>query len=158
MKNEHSSSGYAEDLIRGIVQVGCAELHVKTLIEKVKAEMENGLIDVSNTEVLVTHQEKYKDYIEELKNLAQIRRGSMLRLYELFEGDKDAWCLVKHLGVGAMCIFEAWEGSEDDMALYELAMDANKAFIRALSRFMGMELTECAACFSDMLKAEKGDK
>ena len=49
MENKHSSDGIAEDMIRSFVQVGCAELHAKTLLEKFSAELENGIVDVEAT-------------------------------------------------------------------------------------------------------------
>ena len=31
---------------------------------------------------------------------------------------------------------------------------ANKLFVKAMSKFLGVTITECASCFSDILKAE----
>lgn len=75
----------------------------------------------------------------------------MRKLFEMFDGDKDMWCQAKHLGIGAMCLFEAYEGS-DDPDLLAMAYEANKEFISAMSRFLGIEWTDCASCFSDYLK------
>ena len=157
MKNIHSTDGIAEDIIRAFVQYGCSEMHMKTLLEKANAELEDGLIDVTNDEILKAQIEKITMYKEELDDLANLRRKTMLTLYEMYDGDKEMWCIVKHMGIGAMTMFEAYQASDDDPALLQLALDANKRFVKALSLFLGTEVTECAACFSDFLKA-KGEE
>ena len=155
--NPHAD-GIAEDLIRAFVQIGCAESHLKTLLEKALSEMENGLIEVENPDVLKAHTEKVEDIASEIEENAQLRRRMMLKLYDMYKGDKDYWCLVKHLGIGAFTAWEVYEASDDDPELLDIALEANKRFIKALSRFLGMEVVECAACFHDMIKAKKGDK
>ena len=155
MENKHSSDGIAEDMIRSFVQIGCAETHAKTLLEKYQAQLENGIIDVTKPEVIQAQVEKIDDTVQEITSLAQLRRGIMLRLFELFDGDKDYWCEVKHLGIGAYTLFEAYQASDDDPTLLNLANEANKRFIKALTRFLGVPITECASCFSDILKAQK---
>lgn len=155
MENKHSSDGIAEDMIRSFVQIGCAETHAKTLLEKYQAQLENGLIDVTKPDVVQAQVEKIDDTVQEINSLAQLRRGIMLRLFELFDGDKDYWCEVKHLGIGAYTLFEAYQASDDDPTLLNLANEANKRFIKALTRFLGVPITECASCFSDILKAQK---
>lgn len=158
MINEHSTSGYAEDIIRSIVQFGATEMHLKTLYEKTLAELENGIIDTEDSDLVAKQLEKLDSYRDELIDVAQLRRQAMFVLSEMYpEGDKDAWCLVKHLGIGAMTMFEAWQGSDNNQILLSLAIDANKAFIRAMTRFIGIEITDCAACLSDYLKA-KGEE
>lgn len=157
MENKHSSDGIAEDMIRSFVQIGCAELHAKTLLEKYQAQLENGLIDVTDPKVVEAHNLKIDDTIEEIALLAETRRGIMLRLFDMYHGDKDYWCLIKHIGIGAYNLFEAYQASDDDASLLNLANEANKRFIKALSHFLGVTVTECASCFSDILKAQKGD-
>ena len=147
--------GIAEDLIRSIVQLSCSELHAKTLYEKYTAELENGLIDTENQEVVDKQIEKIDSALLDLNELAQLRRMAMLRLYELFDGNKDYWCQVKHLGSASYCLMECYLASDDDMELLQLAMDANKAFVRAVSQFIGVEITDCAACLSDYLKGKE---
>lgn len=154
-KNEHSSSGMAEDLIRAFVQMGCAEMHLKTLYEKAVAEMENGIVDMSDADARGSHVEKMNAYIEDLKTTADLRRKMMLKCFSLFEdGDKDVWCMIKHLGISNMCAWETWQASDDDPELLDLAIESNKLFTTYLTRFFGMEITSCASCFSDALKGE----
>ena len=155
-ENKNSSDGLAEDLIRAFVQIGCAESHLKTLLEKSLSQMENGLIDVEKPGVLQAHTEKLEDIASEIEANAQLRRRMMLKLFEMYDGDKDYWCLVKHLGVGAFTAWEVYQASDDDPELLDMAMEANKRFINALSHFLGMEVVECAACFADLIKAKKG--
>ena len=155
MKNEHSSDAMAEDIIRGIVQTGCAEVHAKTLYEKAVGELENGInVDLEDSDAVQAQLEKIGRLREEIDSLAQVRRQTMLYLYNMYEGDKTYWCQIKHLGIGAYCLFEAYQASDQDQGLLDLAMEANKAFIQAMSAFLGIEITQCAACFGDALKGE----
>ena len=149
------SDGTAEDLIRSFVQVGCAEVHAKTLLEKYNAELENGIIDIYDKKIVDKQLEKIDDITQEINDLAELRRGIMLHLFDMYKGDKDYWCVVKHLGIGAYTLFEAYQASDDNNDLLNLAVEANKRFIKALSHFLGVEVTECAACFADILKARK---
>lgn len=149
------SDGAAEDMIRAFVQVGCSEVHMKTLLEKYNAELEEGIIDIYNKEVVDKQLEKIEETTKEVNDLAEVRRGIMLRLFDMYNGDKDYWCVVKHLGIGAYTLFEAYQASDDDSELLNLALEANKRFIKALTHFLGVEVTECAACFADILKARK---
>lgn len=147
MENPHSSDGIAEDLIRSFVQFGSAEMHLKTLVEKTLAKIENPSPD--DPDDLMEQLVGYEDQMEEV---ASLRRKAMLALFELYNGNKDAWCLVKHLGIGAMQIFEAYQASDNDVELFNLWVESNKAFTKALCVFLGVEITDCAACFADMLK------
>ena len=146
--------GIAEDMIRSIVQLSCSELHQKTLYEKYTAELENGLVDTEDQEVVDKQIEKIEEALQDLNELAQLRRRAMLTLFNLYEGDKSYWCQVKHLGSAAYCLMECYLASEDDAEILSLAMDANRAFVRAISHFIGVEITDCAACLSDLLKGK----
>lgn len=148
------ADGAAEDIIRAFVQVGCAELHAKTLLEKANAELENGLIDIYDTAKVQKQTEKITYITEEIDNLAELRRSLMLRLFNMYDGDKTWWCMVKHLGVGAYTLFEAYQASDNDSELLDMALAANRRFISALTQFLGLEITECAACFADALKGQ----
>lgn len=154
MKNKMSETGMAEDMIRSYVQFGCAEIHAQGLFYKANAEIENGIIDVGDAEVLQKQTEKIAQYQRDINTYANLRRAVMRKLFGMFDGDKDMWCQAKHLGIGAMTLFEAYEASDNDMELMMLCIEANKAFTSAMSRFLGMEITDCAACFADMLKGD----
>ncbi|MGM0175678.1 hypothetical protein [Enterococcus sp. DIV0800] len=153
-KNVHSTDGIAEDLIRSFVQVAAAEMHAKTLLEKRISELENGLIDVEEKDVLANHLKVITKTEKEVIELAQIRRDDMLLLFEMYgsKGDKEKWCSVKHLAIASMTAFEAWQASDRNERLLGLAIRKNALFIRAISAFLGVEITECASCFSDFLK------
>lgn len=154
MKNEHAP-GAAEDMVRAFVQMGCSELHLMTLYFKTYAEMENGLVDMDDPEVRKEMLEKAERYREDLINVADVRRQMMLKCFEMFEGgNKDVWCMVKHLGISAMCAMEVWQASDDDPDLLYIAVEANKLFTRFLTEFLGVTITDCASCMSDALKAE----
>lgn len=154
MKNIHSSDGIAEDLIRSFVQISAAELHAKTLLEKRVSELENGLVDVDDIDVLTEHLNKIELAKEDLEELAACRRDDMRFLFELFDsgGDKEQWCMVKHLAMAMITAFEVWQASDEDDGLLTMALNKNKLFVKAISRFVGVELTDCASCLSDMLK------
>lgn len=146
------SDGAAEDLIRSFVQMGCAELHQKTLVEKYNAQLENGLIDVEDSEAVRKQIEKINDASDELDALAECRRGLMLCLLNMYDGDKDYWCLVKHIGNAMYCAFEAYQAT-GNADIYEEYLSTNRRFIHAMTHFLGVEITDCAACFADALKA-----
>ena len=152
-KNVHSEVGASEDLLRSIVQMSCAEIHAMGLYFKTTAEMENGLIDVSNPEILQKQLDKADMYQEDIEICANLRRSMMRSLFDMFEGgDKDMWCMVKHLGLSAMQCFEAYENSDNNLELLNAAYEANKAFTKAVTRFLGIEIGDCSACLSDELK------
>lgn len=161
MKNEYlnnSADSKAEDLIRAMVQFGCAEMHAKSLYEQAVAEMDNGLIDVDDGEVVMAQIDKCNFLLEQVNAYAELRRKSAFALYDMYnqeeeKGNKKLWCLVKHTGVGSMQAWETYQASEDDPQLLQLALEANKAFVKALTAFIGAEITDCAACLGDFLKA-----
>lgn len=156
--NKSSEVGSAEDLLRAIVQMGAAEIHAMGLYYKTTAEMENGLVDVDDNEVLQKHLDKANMYIEDIETYATLRRQMTTALKEMVgteKADKDLWCMVKHLGLSMMQCFEAYENSNNNLELLNLAYEANKAFTKAVTRFLGIEISDCAACMSDALKGEQ---
>lgn len=158
MKNSLSETGIAEDMIRSYIQFGCAEIHAKSLYEKTIAELNNGLIDVTDAEVRNKHLERAEMFKDDINAYASMRRDIMRKLLDMFpNGDKAMWCQAKHLGIGMMTLFEAYQGSDDDVELLHMAYEANEAFTNAMSRFLGVEITSCAACFADSLKGENDE-
>lgn len=153
MENKHASNGMAEELIRSIAQLGAMEYHYKTLVEKTNAELENGLVELETNEALTAQINKLNDYKDDLVQTAELRRKLMLKLYGMFSGDKDLWCIVKHSLIAEEQIFESWQASDDDAELLDMWLEANKMSNRAVSRFLGSEITDCASCLSDFLKA-----
>jgi len=154
MENEHATDGIAEDIIRSFVQIAVLEMHTKTLLEKRVSELENGRVDVNDIEEQL---EVIKELEIEIHKLAEVRRADMLYLYEMYGsvGDKEQWCCVKHLAIAMMSAFEAWQASDHDPFLLSAALKKNQYFTKALSMFLGVEITECAACFADILKLNK---
>lgn len=151
-----SETGIAEDLIRSYVQFGCAEIHAKSLYEKTIAELNNGLIDVTDEGVRSKHLERAEMFETDINSYAEMRRNIMRVLLAMFpNGDKAMWCQAKHLGIGMMTLFEAYQASDDDVELLQMAYEANEAFTLAMSRFLGVEISSCAACFADSIKGEE---
>lgn len=153
MNNPLSSSGIAEDMIRAFQQTSCAELHLMTLYQKTLAELENGLIDLDDDEVRMAHINLAEQYREDLIEVTDLRRRMMVSCFEMFsDGNKDVWCMVKHLGMASACAWEVYQASDDDPSLLSIAVDANKMFTRFITQFLGMEITDCASCVVDALK------
>ena len=157
MENKHATDGIAEDIIRSFVQIAVLEMHIKTLLEKRISELEHGMIDEDNIEDQLA---TIKMLEIEIHELAELRRGDMLYLYEMYgsAGDKEQWCSVKHLAIAMMTAFEAWQASDYDSFLLRAALKKNQQFIKSLSAFLGVEITECAACFADILKVDKKEE
>ena len=156
--NKYSEVGAGEDLLRAIVQMGAAEIHAMGLYYKTQAELENGLIDIEDNEVLQKQIEKGEMYREDIETYSDLRRRMMTALKDMVgteEANKDLWCMVKHLGLAMMQTFEAYENSDNNMELLNIAYEANKAFTKAVTRFLGVEITDCAACFADSMKGNE---
>lgn len=155
-RNKMSEVGAAEDLLRSIAQMGCAEVHAITLYFKTESQLEHGLVDVTDPKVLQKALEKAEMFREDINTYADLRRRMTKALLAMFENEqKDPlmWCQIKHLGIAYYTALEAYQASEDDPELLELAYEAYKAFAKAVTRFLGVEITECASCLSDALKA-----
>ena len=134
-------------------------MHYQTLYNKAVAQLENGLIEVENDDVRLNQLDKINRYKDEINDIADVRRRMMRKLFSLFDGgNKDAWCLIKHLGVASMTAFESYQASDDDAELLDLYYDINKEFNKAVTDFLGAEITDCAACLSDFLKGENNGK
>ena len=161
-KNPYSETSQAEDLLRSIVQIGCAEVHALTLYNKSTAELDNGLIDVSDQEVVQSQIEKIEMFREDIDTYANLRRRMTKALYDLFDNekkDKNMWCQIKHLGIAMYTAFETYEASDNDPELLLIAYDLNRAFTKAVTRFLGVEITDCSSCLGDSLRAEiKGEE
>lgn len=156
-RNAKSEVGAGEDLLRAIVQMGCAEIHAMGLYYKATSELENGLVDIDDNEVLQKHLEKAEAYRADIEICADLRRQMTNALADMVgteDRNKDMWCMVKHLGLSMMQCFEAYENSDGNVELLNLAYEANKAFTNAVTRFLGIEITSCAACFADAMRGE----
>ena len=154
-KNVNSEVGSAEDLLRAVVQMGAAEIHAMGLYFKTTAEMENGLVNIDDPEVLQKQIDKAEMYREDIETYATLRRQMTTALKDMVgteEANKDMWCMVKHLGLSMMQCFEAYENSDNNLELLNIAYEANKAFTKAVTRFLGIEITSCSSCLSDALR------
>ena len=146
-RNSNSEVGAAEDLLRAVVQMGAAEIHAMGLYFKTTAEMENGLVNIDDPEVLQKQIEKAEMYREDIETYATLRRQMTTALKDMVgteEANKDMWCMVKHLGLSMMQCFEAYENSDNNLELLNLAYEANKAFTKAVTRFLGIEISSCS--------------
>lgn len=159
MNNTYSNSGTAEDLVRAFANAACAEMHLKTIFEKTTSDLKHGFYNQDDPNAGLELAQKAQEYRSDLMELAQLRRQLMLAAYALFEdGDKELWCMVKHLAITNMCAWESWLSSDDDDSLLNLAIESNQIFIQYLARFFGVEVTDCASCFADFIKATEGSK
>lgn len=114
------------------------------------SEIENGLSNDINATI-----HEVEDLNNELLDYADMRRKQMLLLYKMYgeKGDKKQWCIVKHLSMAMYTMFECWQASEDD-EMQRMYLDINAMFIKAVTKFIGTEITSCASCFADILKGE----
>lgn len=152
--NKNSEVGLGEDLLRAIVQMGCAEVHAITLYFKAESQLEHGLVDVTDPDILRKTMEKADMFREDINTYADLRRRMTKALMNMFENnDPLLWCQIKHLGIAYYTALESYEASDDDPELLMLAYESYKAFAKAVTRFLGVEITECASCLSDALKA-----
>lgn len=150
-----TADGSAEDLIRTIMHLGASEYHAVSLYQKALAELDNGLVDVDDPETLSGHVAKLNRFSKDIIDFAELRRSAMLSLFEMYEGgDKDYWCQIKHLGTAYITAMESYQSSED-LEILQLATNINKKFTEALTAFLGAEITDCASCLSDYLKAKE---
>lgn len=152
-KNKNSTDGIAEDLIRSFVQMTNVELHFKTLIEKRVGEIENGLVEDDDMSEQMQTIDRYKMHLDKAANL---RRAQMLYLYNMYngKGNKEMWCLVKHSAMAMYNAFEVYQASDEDPELLSYALQINVQFNEIVAEFLGVQITPCAACFSDILKGE----
>ena len=106
-------------------------------------------------EIIPDNLEKIEALKDEIDDYANIRRSQMLYLYNSFggKGDREQWCLVKHLSMAMYTAFEAYQASDRDPELLNIALEINKKFIEACTKFLGVEITSCASCFADIMKA-----
>ena len=152
--NKNSEVGLGEDLLRAIVQMGCAEVHAQSLYFKVESQLEHGLVDVTDPDILQKTIDKADMFREDINTYADLRRRMTKALMDMFEdSDPLMWCQIKHLGIAYYTALESYEASDDDPELMALAYQSYKAFIKAVTRFLGTEITECSSCFSDLMKA-----
>jgi len=149
-ENQNSTDGFYEDIIRSIVQMSAMELHLKTLIEKIFSELQT-----AEVEQMVLLNQELSDLKTELAEVTDVRREDMLLLYGLFGcvGDAKQWCSVKHYAMASITAFEVYQADASALA-FDQWQRKNSLFIRSLSKFLGIEVTECAACFGDIIKAE----
>lgn len=153
-RNNLSEVGAGEDLLRSIVQMGCAEMHAQSLYFKTESQLEHGLVDVTDPDILQKTMEKADMFREDINTYADLRRRMTKALMSMFEGtDPLMWCQIKHLGIAYYTALETYQASDDDPELLALAYESYKAFAKAVTRFLGVEITECASCLSDALKA-----
>lgn len=159
-KNEKASNGIIEELVRAMIQVGCCEIHTKTLIEKYEAQLSNGTIDIDDEDVVIEKNNQIEREDKKLKSYAYYRRKIMNEILDIGEeiskkkGNHDLWCKVKHGGLAMMFVFESYQASNEkhEINLYDIWLGLNQLFIGELSEFIGLEWTDCASCFGDMVQ------
>lgn len=147
-ENKYSTEGMLEDLIRAMVQLCATELHEKTNLERLNADLELGRIQLTDFTV------KEMELMESLDMITEARRNHQKLIYTLAgeKGDMKEWCKVKHMAMAMYTTFEAYQASENDQALYSAYLQVNKLFIATMTKFLGFPVTDCASCFTDFLK------
>ena len=148
VENKYSTEGMLEDLIRAMVQLASAELHEKTNLERLNANLELGRIEFGDFNM------QELEVIESLRLITEARRTHQKLIYSLSgsKGDMKQWCKVKHMAMAMYTTFEAYQASDNDQALYSAYLQVNKLFIATMTKFLGFPVTDCASCFTDFLK------
>ncbi|MGH2335433.1 hypothetical protein ACQ1ZS_15190, partial [Enterococcus faecalis] len=54
--------------------------------------------------------------------------------------------------------FEASQPNDNDRLLYQICIEKNAYFMKKITQFTGVPITECASCFSDMMKEAIDDE
>jgi len=153
---KNTSEGAGEDLLRTIVSLVSVEAHSKTIIEHYSSQLrEWELTDEEvneNVSKLITEQ----DFMD---GVATQRRELMKLLMKMFgdQGDKRKWCTVKHLAQAQYTIYEVYQALSDGEVRSEVFnhwQEINAQFIEAVSALIGVEITSCASCFTDIMKGE----
>lgn len=147
-ENKYSTEGMLEDLIRAMVQLACTELHEKTNLERLNADLELDKIEFGKFDA------QEVELIASLDKITELRRVHQQLIYELAGGvgDMKQWCKVKHMAMAMYTTFEAYQASDNDQRLYTAYLNVNKLFIETMTKFLGMQITDCASCFTDILK------
>lgn len=147
------SDGMAEDMLRAITQLICAEGHYKTLIEKYDSELNNGLIGEDDA---VDYVAKINDAVDELQAVSEERRALMLALMGRYpNADKTMWCSVKHLLHAEYCAFEAYQATDNEAGALSAWLRIRRRTVKAITLWLGVEVTECSSCLSDILKGNE---
>ena len=149
--NKHTSSGVSEDIIRSIKELVALEEHLVTLVLKYNSKITHNLTDDVSIELI-----NVKETCVELKTITDLRRSQMLRLKEMYADtvDDNYWCNVKHLSAVAKLSVEQYQatGNTDD---FHYMAHVHELLISTITKFLGVEVTSCQSCFSDILKAEE---
>ena len=149
--NKHTSSGVSEDILRSVKELVALEEHLVTIVLKHNSKITHDLTEDVNSELA-----KVKDACSELKTVTNLRRSQMLRLKEMYADtiNEDYWCNVKHMAGVAKLSVEQYQatGTNDD---FHYMSDVHELFISTVTKFLGVEVTSCQSCFSDILKAEE---
>lgn len=148
MQNEHSTSGFLEDLVRGFVQLCALELHAKTSLEKSEHK-----IHVVDADDVIEASDDIEKADKHLIEITKLRRNSMIAISNYAkELNLDKWCEVKHAAMAMITFFEVHQANPNNNELFDLYIEANNLFIEIVADFIGIEIEPCAACFSDALK------
>lgn len=147
-ENKYSTEGMLEDLIRAMVQLCATELHEKTNLERLNADLELGRIEFADFNI------QEIELIESLSMITEARRNHQKLVYTLAggKGDMKQWCKVKHMAMAMYTTFEAYQATDNDQDLYSAYLNTNRLFIATMTKFLGFPVTDCASCFTDFIK------
>ena len=145
---------YLLDLALSIAQDCADEWHSRDYIQGLESELES----VDEKEMPALH-EKLKKQIEEEKEEwldgVKLRRRKMDVLgIQSPNYDYHKRCTLKHRATAYVEAVETYQASPQDIN-YVVLVKSEKRFFRALSKFMGMEITDCGRCLSDQLNVEQ---
>ena len=158
--NKNSSSGVAEDALRAIREARALENHQFTLMMELDSKWKDSLnADELDTDALERVMEDVRESVEDMLKISQIRRKRMKYATDIFnnKGDEKKWCSIKHVLGLIESTFEIWQ-ADPTPENFEDLVDVNELTIKFITKWLGVEITSCAACFGDILKAtERGE-
>ena len=147
MKNNDSTSGMLEDMVRSMTQLASMELHAKTYLEKANDKLAGAEPD-QIPEMLDAVQAAEKH----LQKVTELRRNAMRTIASYSDDvNTEKWCEVKHAAMAMYTAFEAYQANEST-DLYNYYMDCNDLFITVVAEWLGFNIPACASCFSDAMK------
>lgn len=159
--NKDSSVGITEDLLTNIMHLCASEYHLNILIRKYEDQItfwyNDGMPEFQSAEDLdniVINEGIIKDCVETLSNITVQRRNAMklLKSQANENGNKDMWCLLKHMLTATVTAFEVWQVNLLDEHTKRIFIDQSRATNQVIAMFLGYEVTPCSACLTDQMK------
>lgn len=147
----NASIGVVEDLLIGVANSVCVEMHQMAIINSIQRDIENAREENDQTE-LIKADEHMQRALKRLDDITDQRRKKMKYIednFSLEDGDERYWCLLKHHSANTVISFEVIQAGED---LLDVFISERNTLAEIVSEWLGIEFMDCMACLSDKLK------